>query len=390
MKVGILGYAGVGKTTVFSALTGQVPSVNIPGESHLATVEVADPRLEQLRGVFQPRKYTPARFDVEDLVPLPRGDLKGKGEVLASLREPEALLIVVGCFEEARMQLPDSLHDAAAQLQSVRDDLLLLDLELVEKRVARIQERLGKGGGDRDAMQRELKYVEAVQAALESGDPLPEPADKSEERLDAELRLFRRKATVVVVNAEEGRGRDDAGGRGARRDDLRAGRGRDRAARRRGPRGVPVRVRPQRAGQRAPDPFGLRGPGSDLLLHRRRGRGARVADRPGLGRGHLRREDPHRSRARLHPGRGHALRRSLRGHGPARVQGGHAAGAQGQGLRGRGRRHPQHPVQRGDHEAAGAARGGPRSRSATSWSPVEWWTPTPPGSSAGFGRSGSA
>ena len=210
MKVGILGYAGVGKTTVFSALTGKAPGVNIPGEVHRATVEVADTRLEKLRDVYQPRKYTPARFEVEDLVPLPQGEVKGRGEVLNSLREPEALLIVLGLFEQARMVLPGALGSARAQLQSVRDDLLLLDMELVEKRVGRIEDRLRRGGGDREGLRRELQFVQILQTALEEGTPLPETDDRRTALMYTEMRLFQHKPTVIVVNVDEGKAGDAA------------------------------------------------------------------------------------------------------------------------------------------------------------------------------------
>ncbi len=210
MKVGILGYSGVGKTSVFSALTGQKIEHPIPGEKHRGTVEVIDRRLDHMRDVFQPKKFTRARFDVEDLAPLPQGDLKGKGEILASLREPDAIVLVVGAFEQALLGLPESLQDPLAQCKALREDLLLLDMDIVEKRLQRLEERKKKGGQDKAALEREIRFVSQVQTALEQGQSMPEPENSEEARLLAEMRLFADKAVVVLFNREEGTSLQDA------------------------------------------------------------------------------------------------------------------------------------------------------------------------------------
>ena len=88
MKVGFVGYAGVGKTTLFTVLTGQEVAAHAPGERHLASVEVIDPRLDHLRELWQPRKFTRARFEVEDEPAVPRGDVAGRGERVAALITP--------------------------------------------------------------------------------------------------------------------------------------------------------------------------------------------------------------------------------------------------------------------------------------------------------------
>ena len=143
MKVGFLGYAGVGKTTLFSVLTGQEVAARGAGERHLASVEVIDPRLDHLRDLNQPRKFTRARFEVEDGADLPRGeDRAGIGERVAGLREPDAFLLVVGCFEEAAMQLGAALADPHAQRKALMEELLFLDLEALERRTTKTEEKL--------------------------------------------------------------------------------------------------------------------------------------------------------------------------------------------------------------------------------------------------------
>jgi GTP-binding protein YchF len=204
MKVGIIGYGSVGKTTLFSALTGQAIAVNVPGERHWGVVDVVDRRLDQLRDVFQPRKFTRARFDVEDLPAIPQGDVKGKDEVLASLREPEAVILLVGAFEQARAMFAESMADPAAQLQSLNDDLLLLDMEIVEKRLSRIEDRWQKKPSERAGLERERQFVGKLQKVLEEDEPFPEVTDKEEQRILAEMRLFCRKPKVAVFNVDEG------------------------------------------------------------------------------------------------------------------------------------------------------------------------------------------
>jgi hypothetical protein len=204
MKVGIVGYGGVGKSAVFSVLTGQEVSAHGHGERHLASVEVMDPRLDRLREVFQPRKFTRARFDVEDFPALPRGAGQGLGEKVAALREPDALLLVLGHFEAAHMVLADGLQDPEKQLGALEEDLMFLDLEALEKRVARLDERRKKGGGDRAAIERERDYVAELYRSVEENATLPAASeDRSLQQARRELGLFLDKPKVVVWNLGE-------------------------------------------------------------------------------------------------------------------------------------------------------------------------------------------
>lgn len=205
MKVGITGYAGVGKTSVFSLLTGQEITSHVPGERHLASVEVKDPRLAALRDLWQPRKYTPARFEVVDFPALPRGSEKGAGERIAMLREMEALIVVIGAFEQARLSLPADLATPELQWKAFQEDILLLDMDVLERRIARASERLQKGAGDRPALQREIDLLRTFLDPLENGAPLPPASeDKAVQMMRDELGLFLDKPLIAVFNAEEG------------------------------------------------------------------------------------------------------------------------------------------------------------------------------------------
>jgi ribosome-binding ATPase YchF (GTP1/OBG family) len=203
MKVGIVGYAGVGKTSLFTVLTGQEVATHQPSERHLATVDVVDPRLDRLRAVWQPRKFTRARFEVEDEPALPRGDVAGRGERVAALRDPDVLLLVVGTSEAARAQVGKELADPLAQERALKDDLLLLDLEALEKRLGKTEERLKKGAGDRPVLMRDVEAMKRIQALVEKGASLHEVNDPDGKRLLHELKLFQDKPAVTVFNVDE-------------------------------------------------------------------------------------------------------------------------------------------------------------------------------------------
>ncbi len=202
MKVGVLGHRGVGKSTVFAALTG-FDFDGAPGGRRRAVADVADRRLDHLRSVFRPKRFTRARFEIEESPPLPEAETKGRGAIISDLREPDALLLVIGTFEQAKMVLGGSLQDAAAQLRSLHQDLLLLDMEAVEQRVDRLRSRMERGAGDRVQIVRELSVLDGVLGQLESESPLQLSGDHDRLRVRAELRLFADKPLIPVFNVDE-------------------------------------------------------------------------------------------------------------------------------------------------------------------------------------------
>ena len=204
MRVGLLGWAGVGKTSVFSVLTSQDVPAHARNERHLATVDVVDERLDRLRDLWKPAKFTRARFEVEDFPGLPRGGGKLSANALNAMRDLSALLLVIGVFDDAAMSLPDDITEPLSQLQALREDLLFLDLEAVEKRIQRLEERLQKGAGDRVKDGRAVEFLKSVQTELEAGrSPAADP-DKEQRAVLDEMRLLMEKPQVVVVNVEEG------------------------------------------------------------------------------------------------------------------------------------------------------------------------------------------
>ena len=202
MKVGIVGYSGVGKSTVFAALTG-LEVATVPGEKRLAVADVVDHRLDVLRSIFIPKKFTRARFEVEDGMVLPSSEERGRREAISALRGPDALLVMIGGFEQSLMVLDHTLHDPSAQLQSFLDDLLLLDLEAVEGRLNRLLQRMKRGAGDRVETQREVSILERVLIEVEERRPAPKVADRTFTRVVADLSLFAHKPVIPVLNVDE-------------------------------------------------------------------------------------------------------------------------------------------------------------------------------------------
>ena len=186
MRAGLAGFARSGKTTLFNALTGlkRGPEAKI----HLGAIKVPDPRLDRLSAMFKPRKTTPAEVLLADL-PGPRA--KGQSleaDALQALREVEALCLVAGAFE------PDA--DPLRDLRDYDAELILSDLQVVEKRLHRLRQERSSGG--------EIQELQRVAKHLESGAPLRTLAMSEPEDLAlAHFGFLSRKPLLIVVNVEE-------------------------------------------------------------------------------------------------------------------------------------------------------------------------------------------
>jgi hypothetical protein len=186
MRAGLAGFARSGKTTLFNALTGlkRGPEAKL----HLGAIKVPDPRLDKLSAIFKPRKTTPAEVLLADL-PGPRG--KGvslETDALQALREVEALCLVLRAFEADA----DPLRD----LRDYDAELILSDLQVVEKRQHRLRQERNAGG--------EMQELQRVAKHLESGSPLRTlTMSEAEEQALAHFGLLSRKPLLIVVNVAE-------------------------------------------------------------------------------------------------------------------------------------------------------------------------------------------
>ena len=197
MRVGLVGFAGSGKSTLFQLLTGATPD---PGKVHAGQVGVAtlaDPRLDFLAALHKPKKVTPATVEMLDtpgLIPGTHGD---NPQRLALIREGDALLIVLGAFAGG---------DPAADLAAFRDEMLFADLGVVTNRIERLEASVKKPRPDREAQVKELDLVKRVHAALEAGEPIASLGLTDEEKKPMRsFGLLTDKPQVVVVNIIQGR-----------------------------------------------------------------------------------------------------------------------------------------------------------------------------------------
>jgi len=195
MKIGLVGFAGSGKTTVFNTMTGLNVPVGFGGEVRLGTVRVPDERIDRLSAIFSPRKTTYAEMSFCD-IPGEHGagrtGLSRKG--LQQIRDQEALCLVLRDFVNPALE---EAPDPAADLEAFHTECVFADLEIVEKRLERARKERA------DA--REIGACERMQSALESEAPL---RTIPEEELDRSLLkgyglLTQRPLLVVVNRAEE-------------------------------------------------------------------------------------------------------------------------------------------------------------------------------------------
>ncbi len=207
MKLGILGLPKAGKTTLFNTLTAshhKTDKFAASKKTHVAVAKVPDPRLAELRPLFDPKRYVPATVEYVDIP----GIQKGTGPEsldLDQLRTVDALVHVVRAFEDPELLHPQGSVDPARDVETVDLELILADMEVVERRIDRL-ERTSKSGLEA-AQKRELELLKSVVLPnLEDEKPLREieiGAD-DEKRLRG-FQLLSAKPMLIVVNVSEDR-----------------------------------------------------------------------------------------------------------------------------------------------------------------------------------------
>lgn len=202
MRVGLVGFAGSGKSTLFELLTGAKPD---PGKVHGGQVGIAtlsDPRLDFLAALHRPKKVTPATVELLDTPGLLPGTHGDNPQRLALIREGDALLIVLGAFAGG---------DPAADLAAFRDEILFADLGVVTNRAERLEASVKKPRPDREQQLKELDVVKRVQGALDAGQTIASLGLTEEEKKPMRsFGLLTDKPEVVVVNVSQGQAIPDA------------------------------------------------------------------------------------------------------------------------------------------------------------------------------------
>ena len=194
MKIGLVGYQGSGKSSLFQWLTGVEPD---PSQAHVgqsAMAPVPDPRIDALVEIYHPKKVVTAAIELFDTPGLSR-DHEGNAARLAKIREVGCLVLVVAAYAGA---------DPLAELASFEEDLLLADMEIVTGRVERLRQSVKKPRPTRDQELAELAALEPLLEALESGQALRDiKLSKEQQKVVRAFQLFTRKPKLVVVNVAD-------------------------------------------------------------------------------------------------------------------------------------------------------------------------------------------
>jgi GTP-binding protein YchF len=205
---GIVGLPNVGKSTLFNALTATAAAqaANYPFctiEPNVGRVGVPDPRLGVLAAIGKSQKIVPTSLEFVDIAGLVRGASRGEGlgnQFLANIRETDAIIHVLRCFEDSDVTHVEGSVDPIRDAETVETELMLADLDSLEKRFKNLEKKAR--GGDRESAAT-VALMEPLIAALTAGQPARTAIPAGEEEAVRRLQLITSKPVLYVCNVEE-------------------------------------------------------------------------------------------------------------------------------------------------------------------------------------------
>lgn len=208
MKLGIVGLPNVGKSTLFNSLTkAGAESANYPFctiDPNVGIVPVPDERLDVLGKLYDSEKIVPAVVEFVDIAGLVKGASKGEGlgnQFLANIREVDAIVHVVRCFDDANIIHVDGSVDPARDIETINMELIFSDMEVLERRYSRV----ARGAKNDKSLAKEAALLERLQAYLEAGNMAKTFSleDDEEQEIFAQFNLLTAKPVIYAANVKD-------------------------------------------------------------------------------------------------------------------------------------------------------------------------------------------
>lgn len=194
MKIGLVGYQGSGKSTLFGWLTGVAPDPAQAHTSQTAMAMVHDPRVKQLCKIYVPKKVTEASIELVDTPGLAR-DQKGNAARLAAIRDCDCMIVVLAGFGAGKPE---------QDISSFQEDLALADLEIISNRITRLEDSIKKPRPDRDELIAEKALLESLQQQIEEGVSLRDlEISADDEKRVRSFQLLSLKRLLAIVNTAD-------------------------------------------------------------------------------------------------------------------------------------------------------------------------------------------
>src|SRR5262245_16719401 len=195
MKIGLVGYQGSGKSSVFELLTGTKPDASKAHLGQLGMATLPDRRFDGLVKLYTPKKITPAKIELFDTPGLSREQGEVNNQRISVVREAHALVHVIGTYAGA---------DAVADARRFEDDLMLADLQVLGNRIEKLEASIKKNRPDREQSQEELNLIRPIEAKLQEGQLLRNVEFTDEqEKATRSFSLLTRKQQLILLNTAD-------------------------------------------------------------------------------------------------------------------------------------------------------------------------------------------